>query len=109
MGFFFWFIHPETFIIAFVDTGFQLKLFPFSFRNFNRGGGGGGEGRGRLLVNGVPMREQRTVKLALNSVFNILIFYYSYTGVLLAFSNKFSITISLTYAIFFLLENEIVL
>ena len=31
-------------------------------------------GEGRLLVNGVPVREQRTVKLTLNSVFNILIF-----------------------------------
>ena len=31
-------------------------------------------GEGRLLVNGVPMCEQRTVKLTLNSVFNILIF-----------------------------------
>ena len=31
--------------------------------------GGGG---GRLLVNCVPMREQRTAKLALNSVFDIL-------------------------------------
>ena len=48
-----------------------------SFRNFNPGevgGGGWGVGEGRLLVNGVPMREQRTVKLTINSVFNILIF-----------------------------------
>ena len=32
------------------------------------GGGGGG---GRLLVNRIPMREQRTAKLTLNGVFNI--------------------------------------
>ena len=25
MGFFFWLVHPETFIIAFVDTGFQSQ------------------------------------------------------------------------------------
>ena len=31
--------------------------------------GGGG---GRLLVNRVPMREQRTVKFTLNGVFDIL-------------------------------------
>ena len=36
------------------------------------GGGGGGGGGGRLLVNCVPMREQRTAKLTLKSVFDIL-------------------------------------
>ena len=35
------------------------------------GGGGGGGGR-RLLVNCVPMRVQRTTKITLNSVFDIL-------------------------------------
>ena len=37
---------------------------------FTGGGGGGGGGGG--LVNCVPMREQRTAKLTLNSVCDIL-------------------------------------
>ena len=37
---------------------------------FSSRGGGGGEGR--LLVNRVPLREQRTAKLTVNGVFGIL-------------------------------------
>ena len=41
-----------------------------------KGGGGGGGG---LLVNCVPMREQGTAKLTLNSVFDFLKFIPLFT------------------------------
>ena len=52
-----------------VDHGGLCAIELISLATSLAGGGGGG---GRLLVNCVPMREQRTAKLTLNSVFDVL-------------------------------------
>ena len=48
---------------------YSIKTMPHKCLRCNISPGGWG----RLLVNHVPMREQRTAKLTLNGVFDILI------------------------------------
>ena len=61
--------------IHYLRTGNNITIFIHYPRTVNNvtmfipGGGGGG---GRFLVNCLPMREQRTAKLTLNSVSDIL-------------------------------------
>ena len=57
------------------ETHAPQPVSTYDARKNPRGGGGGG-----LLVNCVLMREQRTAKLILNSVFNILKLIPLFTG-----------------------------
>ena len=56
---------------SFISKSFEAWPIPTPPPPLPPRGGGGGGGR-RSLVNCVPMREQRTAKLTLNSVFDIL-------------------------------------
>ena len=64
------YVHNEQFRLKF---DYAFSHFPIDVNDdvgqkFSKKSQGGG----RLLVNCVPMREQRTAKLTLNSVFKIL-------------------------------------
>ena len=50
----------------------RLTVYVYMFNEFRHLKALPGWGGGHLLVNCVPMREQRTTKLTLNSVFDIL-------------------------------------
>ena len=59
-------VYPQSDVLITFNNDIFIAVRTAMFV-FDPGGGGG-----RLLVNRVPMREQRTAKLTLNGVFDIL-------------------------------------